>query len=160
MYKAATSLAYLRMRGDVTFLTDGSIMTEVNTIQASSTFGSTHTQLLIKPENYCIIETHSFSMSTIFWDMTPCNTLKFTDILRNKLPPSSKSNQASSKHFACYLFGCSSILKMETPQKTVLIFTTVRTSNLTHLYDIVSLLTDTRNNVNVPVWNVVMHALK
>jgi hypothetical protein len=84
MYNAATSLAYLRMRGDVTFLTDGSIMTEVNTIQAGSTFGSTHTQLLIKPENYCIIETHSYSMSTIFWDMTPCMTLKLTDILEKQ----------------------------------------------------------------------------
>jgi hypothetical protein len=58
MRTAATSLAYLRMRGDVTFLTDGSIFTEVNAIQASSTFGSTHTQLLVKPENYCIVATH------------------------------------------------------------------------------------------------------
>jgi hypothetical protein len=73
VYNAATSLAYLRMRGDVTFLTDGSIMTEENTIQASSTFDSTHTQLLIKPENYCIIAIHSYSMSTLFWDVTTCS---------------------------------------------------------------------------------------
>lgn len=56
MYNAAASLAYLRMRGDATFLTDGSIMTEVNTIQASSTFCSTHTQLLIEPEKYCSLK--------------------------------------------------------------------------------------------------------
>jgi hypothetical protein len=103
MYNAARSLAYLRMRGDVTFLTNGSIMTKVNTIQASSTFGSTHTQLLVKPENYCIIATHSYSMCTIFWDMTPCNTLKFTDILE-KQTASILSVKSSKQQTLCLLF--------------------------------------------------------
>jgi hypothetical protein len=124
MYNAATSLAYLRMTGDVTFLTDGSIVTEVNTIQASSTFDSTHTQLLVKPENYFITATHSYSMSTIFWDMTSCNMLKFTNTLEE---PSKQ--QALCLLFVWLLFN----LKMETSQKTELfIFTTMRTSNLTH----------------------------
>jgi len=39
------------MSSDVTFLTDESIMSEVNTIKAGSTFDSTHTQLLVKPVN-------------------------------------------------------------------------------------------------------------
>jgi len=53
----AASLTYLRMRSDVTFLTDRSIMAKVNTIQASSTLDSTHTKLLVKPVNIHIITT-------------------------------------------------------------------------------------------------------
>ena len=45
------SSIYLRMSSDVTFLTDESIMSKVNTIKAGSTFDSTHTQLLVKPVN-------------------------------------------------------------------------------------------------------------
>lgn len=57
---------YLRMRGYVTFLTDGSIMTKVNTIQTCSTLDSTHTQLLVKPVSIHITATHYFQKLSVF----------------------------------------------------------------------------------------------
>jgi hypothetical protein len=47
----AACLIYLRMSSDVTFLTDESIVSKVNTIKAGSTLDSTHTQLLVIPVN-------------------------------------------------------------------------------------------------------------
>lgn len=81
-------------------------------------------------------------MSTVFWDTTPSNKLKFSDILEKQT--ASIFRVKPNKQQALFLLSVWMFFNPEDGDTS---------ENST-------LLTDTPNNVNVPVWNVVMHALK